>query len=686
MLGVNDIRGRTEQNSLREETPPIPNHSTSYGSMADTEIDVAVIALVVSLIALVIALAQLSQQLLGTAEGYRRCGSGVIGPWHRLRRRHFIWTEFRFEVKYMTPHLAVIAQEQNASGRLRHLSGPAYFANMLPRPQSSREAKLLRALHETICTDGDLEIANGFGDAADPTQLERRMVSQRSWHHDPEKQVQKSSSGHLSAVASHASSSKPSGEIFVTWLQLLREAHLIYEGRDAAATVDRNHSLSNEQPDRTNLAVAIREWAWDYMPADLLRPLATSTLNNVILIALRLNMQWRQLNLDNGVFLADGNGYSLTSVEIRGLGLGFQFSVIGAHETHRQCISSEAVDKMMFGIIPGHPTLVGQDYALVSDKRKIDGYPPTSVLEAIGIDDRDLRNDISRKKYWESHNEMVILLSKFLPLPGTSVSRNFFPAWLGPVGSVIHFWEGRMALMQGLRKRIDDTPKHKALATLESVLRELERLSKVYYDDFFCCWKTSILEAAESATQSKIDFLNDCRHVYSETTQYFLGERTRFAPGEGHHTYNWSSSSGERTQYVDLVAAHVCMAFRAIPLGHRERDEVSKNYRSREQRKAHFGITERANGGFALPQYTIARAYIANFSHPEHGTVKHLRSRNVDLHEDYMEAAWWVLMLRGIVWDMSTTGDPPFVKKGPWWEGEPVPSSFYYTKTPVWIT
>ncbi|KAG9711400.1 hypothetical protein KCU73_g17200, partial [Aureobasidium melanogenum] len=46
---------------------------------------------------------QTLQQYLGTADGYRRCGPGVIGPWGRKTRLRWRWREFRFEVLYCVP-------------------------------------------------------------------------------------------------------------------------------------------------------------------------------------------------------------------------------------------------------------------------------------------------------------------------------------------------------------------------------------------------------------------------------------------------------------------------------------------------------------------------------------------------------------------------------------------------------
>ena len=59
--------------------------------MADNEVTIASAALAIAIAALLIALGQLIQQLFGTADGYRRCQSSVIGGWSTLARRRFRW-------------------------------------------------------------------------------------------------------------------------------------------------------------------------------------------------------------------------------------------------------------------------------------------------------------------------------------------------------------------------------------------------------------------------------------------------------------------------------------------------------------------------------------------------------------------------------------------------------------------
>ena len=76
---------------------------------------VAVVALTVSLIALLGAVGQISQQFLGTADGYRRCKEEVIGAWALRTYRKWHWYEFRFGTKFTVPDVDLLSDFVSAS-------------------------------------------------------------------------------------------------------------------------------------------------------------------------------------------------------------------------------------------------------------------------------------------------------------------------------------------------------------------------------------------------------------------------------------------------------------------------------------------------------------------------------------------------------------------------------------------
>ncbi|KAK0760535.1 hypothetical protein N5P37_006729 [Trichoderma harzianum] len=86
-------------------------------STDNTELILAIVALIISILAFVIAILQALQQYFASATGYSSCSEAVIGKWSRFSRRSMLWSEFRIEVHFETPVLFV-ARPENTRGPL----------------------------------------------------------------------------------------------------------------------------------------------------------------------------------------------------------------------------------------------------------------------------------------------------------------------------------------------------------------------------------------------------------------------------------------------------------------------------------------------------------------------------------------------------------------------------------------
>ena len=71
----------------------------------DTTDALAIVAIVVAATAFFVTVSQVLQQYFATAEGYRRCQYSVMGQWSGFTYRKFRWSEFRFETRFVTPHI-----------------------------------------------------------------------------------------------------------------------------------------------------------------------------------------------------------------------------------------------------------------------------------------------------------------------------------------------------------------------------------------------------------------------------------------------------------------------------------------------------------------------------------------------------------------------------------------------------
>ena len=643
--------------------------------MAGLSDRVAIVALLVSLIALLIALIQLIQAIAGTAEGFRRCAESVIGPWVQLRRRVLNVSELRLEVQYATPHFSVLSTEEYYV-RER----PNTFRSDLLQEMavSKRRIKWLKVLRDTTrVARKDNTSVNG------------------SQHPDTEKRA-------VPATRVDAGADRES-EVRVSWLHLLNEVHGMY-----STYVSKHDRAAARSPGGTDAAITVREWNWDFMPVDLLRPLATSTLNHVILLGLRLGMQWRKLDIDSGIFLADGNGYSLSSVEVRGLGIVFRFTAEdGSHDRKRRCVPSKVVDQMMFGIVTGCPDLVGHElsFPLIGRDRELAGWPPRSILRDIGIDDRvnkEVVNWSTSKKWQEPYNELVMLMSPFLPVPGCSYPYTYFPAWTqtDKILSPFHYFEGRVAFVEALEFRASQKASGSAMETMRWVLKEFRDLREAWKDDFYDRWGYAHIEKPdETDEEQKMNLIATLRAVFGRIAQYFKAElaatngvlQEKSQPTTAFGSFDWAADAGDgKTWYTHLVAAHYVAGNYAAQYTVQHLKELRQGYpeERRAQHRAMVPYDRRATGDHV--QYRLAQQYVERIRNGEHSVVRHLRGKSLsaeDLGDAQIEAAWWVLVLRGIAWNM-TAGNPGWsnrIRAGQW-EGEPVPSAFYDMKTPVWIT
>lgn len=502
-----------------------------------------------------------------------------------------------------------------------------------------------------------------------------------------------------SLKASKAIRNRPGLELTVSWISLLCEVHNVYKsywiqeckcdaappdccdgavaGPQAAATFwNEKSGASTPQSghplnQRTDVAVSYRLRSWDLYPDDVIRPLASSKLGDIVVIAMRLGMHWRELQIskDGGV-RADGGGYNLSSTSIRGLGMVLLFDAgLGSPGQTRQSpalVSSKYADKMMCGILPADPELIGQrEFPLIGEDRKLSLLG--NLLNTLNVSER-ARAELIRPELigpldgwfcqWRrtGFNDLVCLIPPFLPLEG---SRNYSVLYRGFLGmnpyNTFSYWEGRRALWHRLTSRVKSIESPQ----LSWILHRIP--DRDHNTGFFKSQIGWPLRHFHDRDYDLIDFRGTkmerglvrvqlCREVFNETTEYFKKMQSG------------SEQVLVRFKYLDLVGAHCSMA---VDAGFAARDvNDGKGYR---QKLDHSGLT--------VPwPYEIAWTY-ADFV--ERGDIhKDLSARGWNITKEKAEEAWWMLMLRGMVWEMSVFFFLP---------EEVVPASFYGNQTPMWI-
>lgn len=66
--------------------------------------------------------------------------------------------------------------------------------------------------------------------------------------------------------------------------------------------------------------------SWDFMPPEVVRPFASTTVSDIAIIALRMGMSWKTFKPEEGAMEAEGNGQAMSSTLVRALGIMLRYT------------------------------------------------------------------------------------------------------------------------------------------------------------------------------------------------------------------------------------------------------------------------------------------------------------------------------------------------------------------------
>ncbi|TRM57465.1 hypothetical protein BD626DRAFT_211447 [Schizophyllum amplum] len=257
--------------------------------MADFSADTtSLVALVVSLVALIVSLLQMIQQYASTAYDYRRCSKRVLGQWAQRTRRHFIFSEVRFEVTFSTPHLSI------------------FFPNDHHNPLTEKH---------THTTTGTQDIRVPLTPQQFIFEPERGVFS--PWSGSTHKEISQYNIRDRPWFLNLQDSTVP--EARCAWLDVL-----------AAATAS-----------DLGLYVKERRWSYDYMPATLTRPIASADRASFLSLMTLWRVSWRGKGVD-GVFAGSGPHCEVRVNDIQGFGAVYTVETKSDTSTTSQCFSNAA--------------------------------------------------------------------------------------------------------------------------------------------------------------------------------------------------------------------------------------------------------------------------------------------------------------------------------------------------------
>ena len=450
---------------------------------------------------------------------------------------------------------------------------------------------------------------------------------------------------------------------FASWLLLLDMLHRLQRSffHDAGHTDAQQFKGSHRSaltPCMSCPAVTFRTRSWDFMPPDIVRPFATSNMGDIIALAHRLGMRWKEIRPDDGVVRAEGSGLSITSTVVRGFGLLLQYSLdpVIVQKLYRTrdildtlTIPSEEADMLAFKIVSGCRNFNLPDFVL---DKSLGTSMVTLAMESLGVG-RDVQEMYAHYARPPGHlhgfSDLIGLVAPLLPLPESSVVRVFSP-YSDVHDSPTNWWEGFVVYHARLLKYVEEenVPGHDS-KQMRWVLDRFEYMRRTYPWNQSPSWEAEI-ENNKIKNGRSIKFLNDLRDIWSVTTTYFHTLQPEF-----HDPKSWKGF-----RYIGLVGAHIAQAVyypdladANIKAGTNERYELGAGRSKRVAEGMHIYVDQ-------IPK-----------------VVEFMKEKGFD-NESVVREAWWTLMLRAMCWHRSVA----FID---FQESKAVPPSFHGSRIPVYI-
>ncbi|KAK0702384.1 hypothetical protein B0H67DRAFT_595588 [Lasiosphaeris hirsuta] len=291
--------------------------NNSGGNSDNTELFLAIAALVISVAAFVVSILQALQQYYSSARGYSSCSPRVIGKWAMFRHRRIRWYEFRFEVRFEVP-VIFVARPNNEYGPMGHTT----------------KSKI-------VFLDGS---PGSYVDSCTQNRVE----------HDTERKKQNQDNRGVHTADNEAA----------TWLGLLMAVQRMEDDSRKWQMRALERYSSGEVKERQwpppfygghSLTVCIqrKKKSWDTIPDNITKPYATTTIAHLVEFTAMLGVYWKVFDRSDDRYLAQGNGFILSGSNVEGLGLTFSFQKKGPtwFEDNR-VVPHYDVKELCFGLCP----------------------------------------------------------------------------------------------------------------------------------------------------------------------------------------------------------------------------------------------------------------------------------------------------------------------------------------------
>lgn len=437
--------------------------------------------------------------------------------------------------------------------------------------------------------------------------------------------------------------SSASATSLVSWLKFMEALHL-----NTHATFHRGVSYALSWLSLPEITIEKR--SWDFVPPEVVRPLAVVSISDIAILARRLGMIWRQFEPLDGNLRAEGNGHTISSAAVRSMGtvltIGIQDplpkadGVDGLDEVY---IPMKAADKMGFGIVPGEPGLGIPDYKVGTEEEVLTTL--RNVVDPSHEAADQVKGILGANPGWTPGiSDVIGFACPMIHIRGSSLVRVPQPA--GYAIGLTQQQEGFIVFRNRLKDLIAEreAKAEPVSPQLRSIYEQYEELRQRYGDQ----WEDEHSDKNKMPTALSV-FLDDLNTRHEATTIYFSRLMRRF------------NSVGEKAQefkYTDLMYSHIRHAVNYFP------EALERLNASPSRARNHYGMR--------VAGWITEGAHIYFDNIPK--IINDMRDKGFD-QPQIVEEAWVTMMFRAFLWHRCH-----FMVEGP-----RVPSIYWGSNLPVYI-
>ncbi|EPE27228.1 hypothetical protein GLAREA_03143 [Glarea lozoyensis ATCC 20868] len=317
--------------------------SNSTGSgQADNSDNVVTLQLTIAALAISIAAIFLStlQALLAYLQfdnsevGRRRCSEEVMGKlWATRTTRKFKWREFRYQVFFEVPVFYTANPGITVGPLTRTKPESTFWDTLFQNNQKETYSENVKTLEPEAEAMEVIELQKHIHPIYKITGTKTSCAHTMTKYHEVDEKW------------ANVHTAEDEGCSWVLLLDALQGQEKSSRDWDNSKEPGKNHTIS--------YLIQRKQRCWDFMPLNITKPFATTTICHLVEIISMLGLVWTEFNLQQSVLTAEGNGYMVKSEYMQGLGILTRFSRLGKpqHKEERMIPCAE-IKRLCFGDVP----------------------------------------------------------------------------------------------------------------------------------------------------------------------------------------------------------------------------------------------------------------------------------------------------------------------------------------------